>query len=112
MFRVIRDLEAPIGGGRLERIYYLLEKDVAAAHDQDRTTHRSGRRARLSRPNLPLRFHCSALGQVGEHLAFCARLASKIAIYRLRWTPLSASTGEFGSIIQQHLEGAENTPAH
>ena len=48
--------------------------------------------------------------QFGEHLAFCARLASKIAIYRLRWTPLSASTGEFGSIIHQHLEGADNNP--
>lgn len=96
--------------GRLERIY-LLEKNVAAAHNLiEPLTGADAVRALIDQT-----YHFDfILGtrQVGEHLAFCARLASKIAIYRLRWTPLSASTGEFGSIIQQHLEGAENTPAH
>lgn len=40
-----------------------------------------------------------------EHLAFCTRLASKILIYRLRRSPVSAAGKKLGSIICAHLEG-------
>ena len=46
----------------------------------------------------------------GDHLAFCARLASKILIYRLRWSPLSDAGKKLGSLICAHLEGAERNP--
>jgi len=38
-----------------------------------------------------------------DHLAFCTRLASKILIYRLRWSPLDAGD-KLGSLICTHLE--------
>jgi hypothetical protein len=39
-----------------------------------------------------------------DHLAFCTKLASKIAIYRLRRPPLLADGKELGSLIRAHLE--------
>jgi hypothetical protein len=39
-----------------------------------------------------------------DHLAFCTQLASKIAIYRLRRSPLLGAGKEFGSLIRAHLE--------
>ena len=43
--------------------------------------------------------------RLGDHLAFCARLASKILIYRLRWLPLSDAGKKRVSVICAHLEG-------
>lgn len=42
-------------------------------------------------------------GRFNHHLAFCTELASKIAIYRLRRSPL-LSAEEFGSLLRAHLE--------
>jgi hypothetical protein len=44
-----------------------------------------------------------------DHLAFCTRLASKIALYRLRRSPLSSSGKELGSLIRAHLENTGRT---
>ena len=45
-------------------------------------------------------------GRFGDHLAFCTRLASKIAVYRLR-RPSSFGVGkELGSFICAHLKDA------
>ena len=93
---------------RLERIY-LLEKDVTGSHYPIEPL--TGADAVRALVDQTYQFDF-ILGtrQFGEHLAFCARLASKVAIYRLRWTPLSALTGEFGSLIHQHLKGADDNP--
>jgi hypothetical protein len=40
----------------------------------------------------------------GDHLRFCARLASKILIYRLRWPQLNHAGKKFGTLICTHLE--------
>ena len=39
-----------------------------------------------------------------DHLTVCTQLASKIAIYRLRRSPLLADGRELGSLIRDHLE--------
>ena len=93
---------------RLERIY-LLEKDVTGSHDSIEPL--AG--ADAVRVLVDQTYHFDFIPgtrQFGEHLAFCTRLASKVAIYRLRWTPLSASTEEFRSLICRHLKGAEDNP--
>jgi hypothetical protein len=43
-------------------------------------------------------------GRFRDHLAFCAQLASKIAIYRLRRPPSFGLGNELGSLICAHLE--------
>jgi hypothetical protein len=43
--------------------------------------------------------------RVGEHLAFCARLASTIPIYRLHRASLVDEGKRLGSLIYAHLEG-------
>jgi hypothetical protein len=40
----------------------------------------------------------------GDHLALCAQLASKIAIYRVRRSPHLVGGRELGSFVQSHLE--------
>jgi hypothetical protein len=45
-------------------------------------------------------------GRFRDHLAFCAQLASKIAIYRLRRPPSFGPGNELGSLICAHLEDA------
>jgi hypothetical protein len=40
----------------------------------------------------------------GEHLAFCTQLASKIAVHRLRRSPLLGTGQELGSLSCRHLE--------
>jgi hypothetical protein len=42
--------------------------------------------------------------RLGEHLAFCAKLASKIAIYRFRRSPSCGIGQALGSFICAHLE--------
>jgi hypothetical protein len=42
----------------------------------------------------------------GDHLAFCTQLASKILIFRLRWSPLTDEGQKLGSLLCPHLEGA------
>jgi len=48
-------------------------------------------------------------GRFREHLAFCTKLASKIAVYRLRRS-LSFDK-DLGSVIAAHLNGVETVPA-
>ena len=43
----------------------------------------------------------------GDHLALCARLASKTLIYRVRRSSSSEAGKELGGLICAHLEGAE-----
>jgi hypothetical protein len=43
-------------------------------------------------------------GRLGEHLALCTELASKIAVYRLRRSPSLVADQELGSFICAHLE--------
>jgi hypothetical protein len=42
--------------------------------------------------------------QLGEHLASCVHLASKIAVYRVRRPPQQVGTLELGLLIHAHLE--------
>jgi hypothetical protein len=50
-------------------------------------------------------------GLFREHLAFCTRLASKIAIYRLRRSLSFDGRKELGSVIAAHLGGGEAASA-
>ena len=50
-------------------------------------------------------------GLFREHLAFCTRLASKIAIYRLRRSLSFDGRKELGSVIAAHLDGGEAASA-
>ena len=72
---------------RLERLY-LLENDVTDSHVPiEQITGADAVRALVDQT-----YHFNfILGtrRFGDHLAFCARLASKILIYRLRRSPLS-----------------------
>jgi hypothetical protein len=45
--------------------------------------------------------------RLGDHLAFCARLASKIPIYCLRRLLLPEAGKKVGSVIREHLESTE-----
>ena len=47
-------------------------------------------------------------GRIGEHLASCARLASKVAIFRVRRSPSLAAVQELGSILRESLEPARD----
>jgi hypothetical protein len=42
--------------------------------------------------------------RLGEHLAFCTQLASKIAVYRLPWSPSLGIGQALGSFICAHLD--------
>jgi hypothetical protein len=71
---------------RLERLY-LLENTVADSHDA--IEHITG--ADAVRPLVDQTYHFDFIRstrQLGHHLAFCARLASKVLVYRLRWSGL------------------------
>lgn len=43
-------------------------------------------------------------GRFNDHLAFCTQLASRIAIYRLRRSPLLGNGEEFRSLVRTHIE--------
>ena len=85
----------------LERLY-LLENDVDDAPAViEQITGADGVRALVDHT-----YHFNfILGTrlFADHLAFCTRLASKILIYRLRWSPFDAGD-KLGSLICAHLE--------
>jgi hypothetical protein len=87
---------------RLERLY-LLESDSnisGVAIDQI-----SGEEAFRAMVDQTYRLDCVFdAGQVRDHLAFCTRLASKVAIYRLRRSPSLRALEGFRSSICAHLE--------
>jgi hypothetical protein len=91
---------------RLDRLY-LLENEVA---DPPRPIEQvTG--ADAVRVLIDQTYHFSfILGtrRFSDHLMFCARLASKILIYRVRRSPLSDARDKLGSLICAHLEGAES----
>ena len=86
---------------RLERIY-LLEVDPTCPHVSiDRITG-----AEAVRTLIDQTYHFSFVlgsGRIRNHLALCAYLASKIAVYRLRRSPSVRAGIELGSIICAHL---------
>jgi len=87
---------------RLERLY-LLEKDVTDSHVAiERITGMEAVHALLDH-TYHLNFIVSTR-RFGEHLAFCTRLASKLPVYRLRWSSLSDAGKEFGPLLCAHLE--------
>jgi hypothetical protein len=88
---------------RLERLY-LLENEVTDSHVQiEQITGADAVRALVDQT-----YHFNFIldtRRFGDHLAFCTRLASKILIYRLRWSPLGDAGKKLGSLIGAHLEG-------
>jgi hypothetical protein len=90
----------------LERVY-LLEKSVTDSH----VTIEQITGADAVRAIVDQTYHFNfILGtqRLGQHLAFCARLISKILIYRLRWPALSGEEKKPASIICAHLESTTN----
>ena len=91
---------------RLERLY-LLENEVTGC-SQAPIEQITG--AEAVRVLVDQTYHFNfILGtrQFGDHLALCARLASKILIYRVRRSSLSDVGQEFSNLICAHLEGGE-----
>jgi hypothetical protein len=88
---------------RLERLY-LLENDVTDSRVPiERITGAEAVRALVDQT-----YHFDFIlntQRFSDHLAFCARLASKIPIYRLHWSPLSDAGKKRVSDICAHLEG-------
>jgi hypothetical protein len=89
---------------RLERLY-LLENDMTDSRVQiEQITGADAVRALVDHT-----YHFNFIRGTrtfGDHLAFCTRLVSKIAIYRVRRPPASDATKKFDSPICAHLEGA------
>ena len=87
---------------RLDRVYILEFDPSVSSVSIDRI---SGAEAVRALVDQTYHFHfISSSGQFGDHLATCAKLASQIAVYRLR-RPRSTSAGkELESILCAHLE--------
>ena len=87
---------------RLERIY-MLETDPnisGVAIDQI-----AGDEAVRAIVDQTYRLDCIFdASQFGDHLAFCTRLAAKVAIYRLRRPPSLRAGAELGSSVCAHIE--------
>jgi hypothetical protein len=87
---------------RLERLY-LLENDPTNSRSSiDRIVGAEAVRALIEQT-----YHFDFIvgsKRFNDHLAFCTQLASKIAIYRLRRSPLLGVGKELGSLIRAHLE--------
>jgi hypothetical protein len=89
---------------RLERLY-LLENDVTDSPDT--IEHITGADAVRALVDQTYHFNfIRSTRQLGHHLAFCARLASKVLVYRLRCPALGHEGKKLGSRICAHLEGA------
>jgi hypothetical protein len=87
---------------RLERLY-LLEIDPAnSGNSIDRIVGAEAVRALIDQTYH--RDFIEVSGRFNDHLAFCTQLASKIAIYRLRRSPVLGAAKELGSLIRAHLE--------
>jgi hypothetical protein len=86
----------------LQRLYLLVPDQTVSHISIDRISGAEAVRALIDQT-----YHFSYIlgsGRFRDHLAFCAMLASKIAVYRLR-RPLSFSADELGSLVCAHLEG-------
>ncbi len=86
---------------RLDRVY-LLEIDPTCPHVSiDQITGADAVRALIDQT-----YHFNFIlgsGRIRDHLALCAYLASKIAVYRLRRSPSVRAGIELGSIVCAHL---------
>lgn len=89
---------------RLERLY-LLENDGTDLHAPiEQITGADAVRALVDQT-----YHFKFIldtRRFGDHLAFCTRLASKIPIYRLRWSPSYGAGKELSSLVYAHLGSA------
>jgi hypothetical protein len=89
---------------RLERLY-LLEKDITDSHVPiEQITGADAVRALVDHT-----YHFNFIRGTrtfGDHLAFCTRLASKVLLYRVRWSPLNDTGKKLDSPICAHLQGA------
>lgn len=87
---------------RLERLYAL---EIAAGNSQNSIDRIVGAEAVSALVEHTYHFDfIEGSRRYNDHLAFCTTLASKIAIYRLRRSPLLGDGKEFGSFIRAHLE--------
>jgi len=90
---------------RLERLY-LLENDITDSHVPiEQITGADAVRALVDQT-----YHFNFIldtGRLGDHLALCTRLASKILVYRLHRSPLGDEGKKLGSLISAHLKSAE-----
>jgi hypothetical protein len=85
---------------RLERVYLLDSDSTASSVSIDRITGAEAVRALIDQ-TYHFQFILSSC-RFRDHLALCAQLASKVAIYRLRRS--SCAGIELGSYIRAHLE--------
>ena len=84
---------------RLERLYLL---EIDAANSQNSIDQLVGAEAVSALVEHTYHFDfVESSKRFNDHLAFCTKLASKIAIYRLRRSPLSGDAKEFGSFISR-----------
>jgi len=89
---------------RLERLYVLEIDTTTSRNSIERIVGAESVRALIEQT-----FHFDFIigsRRFSEHLALCAQLASRIAIFRLRRAPLLGAGIELGSIIRAHLENA------
>ena len=87
---------------RLERLYLL---EIDAANSQNSIDQLVGAEAVSGLVEHTYHFDfIESSKRFNDHLAFCTKLASKIAIYRLRRSLLSGDGNEFGLFIRAHLE--------
>ena len=86
---------------RLERLYLL---EIDAANSQNSVDRLVGADAVSALVEHTYHFDfIESSKRFNDHLAFCTKLASKIAIYRLRRSSLSGNAKKFGSFIRAHL---------
>jgi hypothetical protein len=90
---------------RLERLY-LLEIDTnSSSNSIDQIVGAEAVRALIDQTYH--RKFIEITRQFDYHLAFCAKLASKIAIYRLRRSSLSGAEQELKSLIRAHFDSKQ-----
>ena len=87
---------------RLERLY-LLEIDTANSQNSIERVVGADAVSALVEHTYHFDF-IEVSRRFNDHLTVCTQLASKIAIYRLRRSPLLADGKELGSLIRAHLE--------
>jgi hypothetical protein len=93
---------------RLERIYVLEVDPTASRVSIDRIAGADAARALIDQT-----YHFQFIlgsGRYRDHLEFCARLASKIAVYRLRRSPWCEGGTTLGTIVSAHLEDTSKCP--
>jgi hypothetical protein len=89
---------------RLERLYLLEIDPTASSASIDRITGTEAVHVIIEQ-TYHFRFILGS-GRFRDHLAFCAYLASKVAVYRLRRPPSFSIEKELGFLMRAHLEDA------